>query len=99
MRKDKKLALDEHMEIADDLAIAFHHLKKAYDTCQEHYPKSNKLMDTFFRVHPGNMKSTFCSLKSQLDDEYHKLITDAEFDEHGHIYYNLDKRYEKTKGS
>jgi hypothetical protein len=97
MKKDKKMSLGEHIEVADDLAIAFHHLKKAYDKCQEHYPKSNKLMTTFFRVNPGNLKSSFCTLKSQLDHEYHNLITDEEFNDHGHIYYNLDERYKKNK--
>lgn len=54
-------------------------------------------METFYRVHPGNMRGAFCRLKSQLDDEYHKLVTDAEFKEYGHIYYNLDSRYEKLR--
>ena len=27
-------------------------------------------------------------LRSSLDDEYHKIITDQEFVEHGHVYYN-----------
>ena len=98
MRKDKQLTLNEHKEVADDLAIAFHHLTKAFNKCQEHYPKSHSLIETFFRVHPGNMNSTFCTLKSQLDDEYHKLITDTEFQENGHIYYNLEERYKKLNG-
>ena len=95
MRKDKRMTLDEHIEIADDLAIAFHHLEKAFNKCDEHYPKSNKLMETFFRIHPGNIRSPFSRLKNQLDDEYHKLITDEEFSTHGHIYYNYEERYKR----
>ncbi|MDU9051084.1 MAG: hypothetical protein Q3M30_19760 [Candidatus Electrothrix sp. Rat3] len=96
-RKDKKLTLDEHMEVADDLAIAFHHLKKAFDKCEEHYPISSKLMNFFYQLHPGNVKSKFCNLKDQLDEEYHKLITEEEFKVHGHIYYKLNERYKKIQ--
>lgn len=99
MRKDKKLSLEEHMQVADDLAIAFHHLKSAFDKCQKHYPKSYPLMGAFFRVHPGNMKSPFCRLKSFLEEEYHDLIIDSKPDRNEDIYGDLDKRYKKLKGS
>ena len=98
MKKDKKLSLDEHLEVADDLSIAFYHLCKALDKCQNHYPKSHRLMKTFMRVHPVNMKSSLCSLKIQLDEEYRKTISDTEFDEIGDIYYSLEDRYKKLKG-
>ena len=38
-------------------------------------------------------------VQSELDNEYHKLISDEEFKEYGHIYYNLEERYENIKKS
>lgn len=97
MRKDKSMSLEEHIETANDLAIATHYLRKIFDKCQEHYPKSGPLMKLLYKVCPGVLSGIFTKIQSELDSEYHKLINDKEFEEHGHIYYNLDKRYEKLK--
>lgn len=92
-RKDKKMPLEVHIENANDLAIAQHHLSKVFFRCQEHYPKTSSLMKKLWKVLPSNMASIFTSIFSELDDEYHKIISDEQFDQYGHIYYNLDERY------
>lgn len=97
MKKDKRMTLEEHMETADDLAIAAHHLNKAFFKCQEHYPKSSKLMRLLYRILPSAPNGIFAQTKSELDSEYHKVITDREFGKYGHIYYNLDERYKRTR--
>ena len=96
MRKDKKMTLEEHMGTADDLAIATHHLSKIFFRCQEHYPKSCRLMKYLYKIMPGNISGIFTQVKSELDNEYHSIITEEQFKEYGHIYYNLEERYKKT---
>ena len=91
------MTLEEHMEIADDLAIATHYLSKIFSKCQEHYPKSHKLMKLLYRVLPDVMSGVFTQIKGELDEEYHKLVNDEQFKQYGHIYYNLDERYKKIK--
>ena len=97
MNKDKIMSLEEHLETADDLAIAYHQLKKVFDRCLSHYPKSHELMVQLFKNHPGNMNGSFAKAISILDGEYHAVAKDSEFDQHGYIYDNLNERYEKIK--
>lgn len=92
MRKSKQMPLAEHIKTADDLAIATHHLTKIFFRCQEYYPISSRLMKLLQRVLPG-AGGVFIQIKSELDTEYHKLITDDEFKKYSHIYYNLEERY------
>jgi hypothetical protein len=85
---NRKLTLDEHKMNADDLAIAFHHLLKVFDRCNENYPKSGKLMKSLSKVDPASINGRFT-----------EIISDDEFNELGHIYYNLGERYENMKES
>ncbi len=97
MKKDKKMTLEEHMETADDLAIATHHLTKIFFKCQEHYPNTYRLMKLLYKVLPDTLNGIFTQIKSELDSEYHKIINDEQFKQYGHIYYNLEERYKKIK--
>jgi hypothetical protein len=84
MRKNKTMTLDEHIETANDLAIATHHLRKSFFRCQKHYNKTSKLMKLLYKVCPGVLEGIFT-----------KIINEKEFNIHGHIYYNLDDRYKQ----
>ncbi len=97
MRKDKELTLDEHLENANDLAIATHHLRKIIERTQKHYPLSSPLIKALYKISPGDLGGIFCKVQSLLDDEYHKSISNEVFDEHRHVYYNLEERYKKIK--
>jgi isopropylmalate/homocitrate/citramalate synthase len=97
MKKDKKMTLDEHMETADDLAIATHHLSKIFFRCQGHYPATHRLMKLLYKILPDVLSGIFIQVKSELDEEYHRVINDEQFRQFGHIYYNLDERYKKLK--
>lgn len=95
MRKGKAMTLDEHIETANDLAIATHHLRKIFFRCQKHYNKTSKLMKLLYKVCPGVLEGIFTKILSEIDSEYHKIINEKEFNIHGHIYYNLDDRYKQ----
>jgi hypothetical protein len=96
---NRKLTLDEHKMNADDLAVAFHHLLKVFDRCNENYPKSGKLMKSLSKVDPASINGRFTEILSLLDEDFHSIISDDEFNELGHIYYNLGERYENMKES
>ena len=95
MRK-KPIPLETHLKIADDLAVASVHLDKAYKKLTDHYSKTHPVMKQFYRILPWWMDGAWSKLKSRLDNDYHRLITDDEFKTHGHIYYNLEDRYNKS---
>jgi hypothetical protein len=88
------MTLKDHLETADDLAIAAHHLTRAFFRCQRHYCKTGRLMRLFWKLLPNTLTGTFSRLKCELDSDYHRLITDEQFKEHGHIYYSLEARYQ-----
>lgn len=97
MRKDKEMSFEEHIETANDLAIATHHLRKIFLRCQVHFNKTSLLMKLLYKVFPGVSSGVFTQIQSELDKESRKLINDEAFKKHGHIYYNLEERYEKIK--
>jgi len=89
----KTMTLDEHMETANDLAIAGHHLNSICFRCQEFFPKTSKLMRFLNKVWPGKSGSVFINIQSELDKEYCARINKEEFEKHGYIYYRLEDRY------
>lgn len=93
------LSAEEHLEVADDLAMAAHYLSEACRKVLPRYPKSNKASKAVWALHPNALSTgnKFSALKNHLDDEYHRVANNAFFREHGHIYYNLEERYEKLQ--
>ena len=92
--KPKQFTLEEHIENANDLAIAAHHLNKIFERCQENFGKSHRMTKLLLKIEPGNKNGHFSMAQSELDSIYHQNVTDEDFKEHGHIYYNLHKRYD-----
>jgi len=95
--KKQPMTLDEHLELADYLAIIFFYLDKVFEIFGKHYCQSHPVFKQFFRFMPGILGGAWCRMVSALDDDYHKLITDDQFKIHGHIYYDLSARYENLK--
>lgn len=93
MKNDKKLTLSEHIENADDLAIATHHLQKIFQRTQIHYPNSSKLMKALYKILPGSSDCIISKVQHLLDEEYHELVSNEVFEKHGHVYYKLEERY------
>lgn len=95
VRKDKTMTLKEHLQTADDLGVALHFLREVIFRCQRHYPESCRLMKLLYRVHPGFLNGVFSQIKCELDGEYHRVITNSEFKEHGNIYYDFDEKVDR----
>jgi len=84
--KRKKLTLAQHLKIARDLRTAAKLIEGTYYSLQEYFPKSSRLMTSFWKLVP-TLDGPWTRVKSELDIQYHQTITDDEFKEHGHIYY------------
>lgn len=80
---------------ADDLAIAKHHIDRIFQRLQKHFPKSHPIMKRFDRLGPSFPGCAIDKLRTELDNAYHSVVSNAEADQHGHIYYNLEERFEK----
>jgi len=96
---DKTLTLAEHLETADDLAIAVHHLQRVIDRIKKHYPKSHKvsrMLESLDYVRPtGPMHN----LKNHLSDKWEITASDEDMKEHRRIYARLQERYERLNGT
>lgn len=86
MKKSKNLTYEEHLENADDFAIAFHYLEKIFKRCEKVYPKTHKIMQRIMML--DNLQDLFSS-------EYYRTSTNENIDKDAFIYYNLKERYEK----
>ncbi len=96
---DKTLTLAEHLETADDLAIAAHHIQRVIERIRSHYPKSHKLSRTLESLDYVRPTGSMHTLKNHLSDKWEVTASDEEIREHGRIYANLEERYEKLNGT
>ena len=94
MRKDKKMAIDEHVELANDLAIICHYIDKVNDRLKANYGKTSTLMQAFNKILPLKLSGVFSRIFGELENEYNAIVTDDQFLKHGHIYSNMETRYE-----
>ncbi len=92
---DKSLTLAEHLETADDLAIAAHHISRVMKRCQKHFPKGDAIMKQLERIDPWLGSSGFGKLRDKLDNNYHATQPTDVKDKHGEIYFNLDELFIK----
>ena len=97
MKKDKRMSLEEHLVNANDLAIATHFLKRIFFRCNEYYQETSRLMISLSKVLPSATNEIFTEIKTELEKDYQRLISDKELEQYGEIYFNLEKRYEKLK--
>ena len=78
----RDMTLEEHLINAEEFCSALENLESVFFRCQEFYGKSHPICRKF-ASNTGN----FMAVKSELDDEYHKIIDDETFSKYGHIYY------------
>ena len=87
------MTLEDHLKTAKELAIIDHYLRKIFFRCQKHYPKSSVLMKFLYKILPGKWDGLFSKIQASLDTVYQTEISQAQWEIHKDIYYNLDKRY------
>ena len=83
--------LETHLKMADLLHTARENMSALHVKMRKFYSKTE--LKKFNSLDPGRLKqSKFSRLQSELDDSYHSLITDEEFEEYGHIYYGISRK-------
>lgn len=102
-KKEKRMSVEEHNEVADSLSIACHHLDKIFfEYLQPKYGKSHPLAKRFMKLVCNNLNGVFLEIKNDLLEEFMRetrLLSHGEFHEqHGYIYSNLEERYKSLTG-
>lgn len=83
MYGSKKLTLDEHMELADFIRSTYNKFQHLHIELSDKYGKTSRVAKKI-----GTVLEKLDGAKSELDNEYHRVVTDKEFEQYGHVYYN-----------
>jgi len=89
VKRKTPLTVADHLEIAAKLRQAGQLLRDVYDHIQPAYRKNSRADSAAWALVRSGCHVD--RLRCVLDDDWHELITEAEFKQHGHIYYGGDK--------
>lgn len=90
--KKRKQLLEHHFYTAKRMALAFKKINELiYNDDLKNIPRV-RLQKRLFTI-----KEILQSPKCLLDDHYHHLISNSEFMDWGHIYYNQDGKKESRR--
>ena len=81
--KESTMTVADHLALARQLGGAMGAVNEVEAVIQEKFPKGHPAWKAAGHLAHGG----FTELRSVLDDDYHRIATDAEFAELGHIYY------------
>ena len=76
------LSVEQHIKLGMALSSAHHILSDANITVSNHVSKNCRAVRKLIRA-----IDTLGSVRSELDSDYHRKITDGQFAEYGHVYY------------
>ena len=79
----KKLTLDEHIELAEFVRNTYNKLQTTHVELANRYGKTSKVTKKL-----GAVLDKLDGAKSELDNEYHRIATDNDFNKYGHVYYS-----------
>lgn len=79
------LTHDDHIEIAQMLNDALALMSAIRLNCSTAYPKTHPI-NRMLRNWRANSRKML-ALRSALDDEYHKVTNNDQFQKRGHVYY------------
>lgn len=84
--------LEDHLEMAYDLAIMNLHYDKFKKKAQSHFGKSTALMKAVERIEPLKMNGPHSTFITELENDYHRAVNDEQFAKYGNIYHNSPDR-------
>ena len=84
MKLAPKYTHEEHVELAKDVCRINDELHNLFYELQNRYGKSSRMCKKL----QAAIKAFGISVRSQLDDEYHKVTSGEQFVDKGHVYYN-----------
>jgi vacuolar-type H+-ATPase subunit I/STV1 len=79
----EKMTVEEHVKFAEFVRDTFNKLQIARIDLSDRYGKTSKVVKKL-----GTVLDKLDSAKSELDNVYHAVATDADFDKYGHVYYS-----------
>lgn len=83
MKYCKKLSVDEHFEVSEKLYNMTDSIRFIKNTISHKYPINHKLQKRCV-----SLLKYISQLRSDFDGEYNNMLTDAEIDKYGQIYYS-----------
>jgi hypothetical protein len=75
---------DQHVDFAPKAVAAQEAVDALYTELCKSFPKNCTIMRDAWAAH-----QRVTELRSSLDNEFHKVSSDAEFHKSGHVYYKL----------
>ena len=78
------MTIEDHLNMAEKLISAKAQLDVLFQYLQRFFSKTE--LKSLQSLRPG-MPGKLSNLTSDLDDQWHVLISGEEFDRYGHIYY------------
>jgi hypothetical protein len=84
MKLNPKFTHEEHLDFAKRVLATHTELNNLYSEVVNRYGKSSRTSKTLSRV----IKIYSYSVRSELDLEYHKVTSEKQFLDKGHVYYN-----------
>lgn len=91
MSKKVGMTLQEHLEHAKVIAKIVDDLRRLTSEYGDKFGYSKHQHKQALRT-----LRALDSLRSSLDDAYHKIATDKDFEEHGHVYYKINLAQQDT---
>jgi hypothetical protein len=79
----KKMTVEQHVEFAEFIRDTFNKLRIARIDLSDRYGTTSKVAKKL-----GAVLNKLDSARSELDNEYHVVATNEDFDKHGHVYYS-----------
>jgi len=79
----KKLTLEEHVELAEFIRSTYNKFQILHIDLSNRYGKTSKVSKKL-----GTVLDKLNGAKSELDNAYHVVATNEDFDKYGHVYYS-----------
>lgn len=83
----KTRTLNDHLLFAENLKKIEQELNDLISIMLIKFPSNHKVYRLLQKIQPTNIAGIWNELKSELDNDYHSIISDEDFLKHSHIYY------------
>lgn len=85
-----KMSLEEHLNNADDLAMAFHHLGNILNRCKKYLKTTSKTMKILTRFCHDDFIKLCSDMRNEFETLYHDNLDDTCYK---NIYFDNEDRY------
>lgn len=90
--KKTPMSLEDHIELADELAILSNQIEKIFTKLQNHYPPESEVIEVYKQLLPLQINGVLANAFAALENDYNDVITDDQYE--GPLYANMEDRYD-----